>query len=395
MTKGDFRTTCRLVFLDEYPAGEFMDLYLSLFQYHPILRDDLVENLASAEQDSFVCFEEAYVGLSKMTTWYQYGFQGPQGPVPNTNMTAREVRLFTSFVHNQLGSRKCKGSDYAVLIRRESTRLILNEMDLVLFVSQGIGMRVMTAGLEDFSIKELIELVTCSKVLVGMHGSLLILSLFLPARSMLLELFPFAVNPDHYTPYKTLVQLPDMGITYRSWRNWDLDRTVTHPDALPAYGGIQHLSSEEQIRILSSHEVARHICCSNPEWLFRIYQDTVVDIPSILELLSVGLRECQQLRTEQVHGPSLFPSKVGSISCKRQQGLHLSWKQPWNTEYMNDSEFTYEIWVQDQDRQDYKAYILQVSEFTFSEGFEESKSYRVWIRCLIGRIQGPFSSVVC
>ncbi|XP_038070059.1 protein O-linked-mannose beta-1,4-N-acetylglucosaminyltransferase 2-like [Patiria miniata] len=396
MAKGDFKPTARLVFLDGYPAGEFMDLYASLFNYRPILRDEITSDSDSADQDSLVCFEEAFVGLSNVTTWYQYGFQVPQGPVPNTLLTAREVRVFTSFVRNQMGARRCEASDdYIVLIKRESTRLILNEMDLVTLVAQGTGLRVLTAGLEDYPIKDLIELVSCSKVLIGMHGSLLILSMFLPVGSMLLELFPYAINPDYYTPYKTLVQLPGMGVAYRSWRNWSPDRSVGHPDALPAHGGIRHLSRQEQKQILTSQEVPQHLCCSNPDWLYRIYQDTAVDIPSILNLLSEGLQECQQSRTEIAPHFPVFPSKVGGIHCDRVKGLRVSWQRPWNIEYMNTNEVRYELWTQETDGDDYKAYILQLEGYTFSEGYEDSKSYRVWVRCLVGSIKGPFSSVVC
>lgn len=43
---------------------------------------------------------------------------------------------------------------------------------------------------------------------IGLHGSLLIMSMFLPTTAVLVELFPYAVPADNYTPYRTLAQLP-------------------------------------------------------------------------------------------------------------------------------------------------------------------------------------------
>ena len=80
-----------------------------------------------------------------------------------------------------------------------------------------------------------------------------------------------------------------MGITYVAWRNVDHRNTVTHPDNPWHQGGIKHLSSTEQAQILASREVPLHLCCRNPEWLFRIYQDTVVDTDAVIQLIRNGL----------------------------------------------------------------------------------------------------------
>ena len=393
MSKRDFQSDAQLVFLDGFPAEEFIDLFVTLFRQHPLLRSDLVGDLTD---DSLVCFEEAHVGLSNTTVWYQYGFYVPQGRIPNTLLTATKVKFFTSFVHAQIGFTGCDDSDdYAVLITRRSTRLILNEMELVLQIAQRTGMRVLTAGLEDFSITDLVELITCAKVLIGMHGSLLILAMFLPVGSVLLELFPYAINPDHYTPYRTLVELQGMGITYRAWRNMNPDHSVAHPDALPENGGVHHLSLEEQRRILESTEVPKHLCCSNPDWLFRIYQDTIVDVSSLLNSLSDALVEYEQLGTQNIITSNVSPSKIQNIKCVRGKGLHVSWQRPWNIEYMNTNDVKYEVWIQGTKEERYKAYMLQLTEYLFSDGIEQNISYRVWVRCTVENVQGPFAAVIC
>ncbi|XP_033626754.1 protein O-linked-mannose beta-1,4-N-acetylglucosaminyltransferase 2-like isoform X1 [Asterias rubens] len=395
MNKTDFAPAAQLVFLDGFPEGDFMDLVKVLFHQQPLLKGDLVEGL----DQSLVCFEEAHVGLSNVTVWYQYGFQVPQGPIPESLLSATKVKLFTHFVHDRIGFKGCEAVDsYAVLITRRSTRLILNEIELVSEIVKRTGMRVITAGLEDFPVTHLIEIISCAKALIGMHGSLLILAMFLPPGSILLELFPYAINPAHYTPYRRLVELQGMGIVYRCRRNLNPSHAVAHPDALPAYGGIHHLSLEEQKQIIESTEVPQHLCCSNPEWLFRIYQDTIVNIPSLLEALASWLGESEQTR-KVTKTFNLFPSEIQNFICDRENGLHISWDQPWNIEYMNTHEVKhevkYEVWIQQLHRDDYEAYIMQFTDHVFTEGIEETEKYRIWVRCLVGDIQGPFTDVVC
>ena len=52
---------------------------------------------------------------------------------------------------------------------------------------------------------------------VGMHGSILALAMFMPAGGALVELFPYGVPASHYTPYRTLAELPHLQLAYRAW----------------------------------------------------------------------------------------------------------------------------------------------------------------------------------
>ena len=96
--------------------------------------------------------------------------------------------------------------------------MIVNEAELSFELAANIGLRVRTLSMEDVPIEEIIKRLSSAAVVVGMHGSLLALAMFLPPSSILVELFPYAINPLHYTPYRTLVSLPGMDITYRSDR---------------------------------------------------------------------------------------------------------------------------------------------------------------------------------
>jgi len=60
------------------------------------------------------------------------------------------------------------------------------------------------------------KLGTCA-VTVGMHGSILILNMFLPRNALSVELYPYAVPPENYTPYRTMAHLPGMELKYVAW----------------------------------------------------------------------------------------------------------------------------------------------------------------------------------
>ena len=172
-----------------------------------------------------------------------------------------------------------------MLLTRKHNRLILNDLDLSLVLATQLKLKVMAVGMETHSLSQIVSMLSKASVLIGMHGSLLSLAMFLPFGAIMVELFPYAVNPQHYTPYKTLASLPGMGIIYRSWRNMDPLHTIGHPTRQWDRGGISHLSEEDQKRIMDSPEVPRHLCCRDPEWLYRIYQDTIVDVQNVASLI--------------------------------------------------------------------------------------------------------------
>ncbi|XP_063853101.1 uncharacterized protein LOC135095886 [Scylla paramamosain] len=61
--------------------------------------------------------------------------------------------------------------------------------------------------------------------------------------------------------------------------NEDVGNTRTHPHYPPHFGGIQHLPQEERRRVVSSlrgDKLVNVTCCMDVDWLYRIYQDTVV-----------------------------------------------------------------------------------------------------------------------
>ncbi|XP_071834563.1 protein O-linked-mannose beta-1,4-N-acetylglucosaminyltransferase 2-like [Apostichopus japonicus] len=240
--------------------------------------------------NSLTCFEDAMVGLSRDTIWYQYGIgDEPEGPIPDSNLTSVHIDNFTNYMKKRLNiQEKCNLEEdkYGVLISRKRSRRVLNEDELVEVISKTFKLDVVLISLEDNSVKDLIKLISCAKFMIGVHGALMILSMFLPTSSLILELFPFALRPEAYTPYNTLSVLSGRDLEYLSWRNMNRSRTVTFPKNDEYKGGITHLSQEDRERIINSDEVPPHLCCYDPEFRFRLNQDTEVDIPDIVNILN-------------------------------------------------------------------------------------------------------------
>ena len=388
----------RLVMMEGWNEGTYFELYKLFTDKPPLLKRDLQKS------KGLVCFQHGVVGISKYTTWYQYGFKKPQGALPRTSLTGQYVRQFVMFIKRRLGLDSglthASDSSYVVLCSREHNRLIINELDLSMAISRHFDKQVIHTSMTKHSFKEQVQLVSRASALIGMHGSILIMAMFLPPSAKLIELFPFGVNPNHYTPYHTLANLPGMDITYGAWKNEIEENTVTYPHEAPEVGGIVHLSDEEQVQIKTAKEVPRHLCCSNPYWLYRIYQDTIVDIKSLLLVMQTieKKQRMTSLRPKPAYDHNLYPSKVINVTCQlpseeSQPALWLSWKQPLNVPFIADSNVKYEVWIQPNEQNNYVAYILDMTEYIFTENLLRNTLYNVWVRCIVDENSGPFGSV--
>eukprot|EP00118_Oscarella_pearsei_P009047 m.49706 g.49706 ORF g.49706 m.49706 type:complete len:462 (+) comp34018_c0_seq22:879-2264(+) len=268
----------RLVAVDSHPVGPYTELYDAFSASPLVIMDDL------RRDGRIACFEKAVAGMTKETTWYQYGFFQPQGPIDGMKATGRTVRQLAEFVRRRMNiSASAKGIG-VVLLSRSINRLILNENELAEAVAKEMNSLVTVVPVET-PVREMIAHISNSSVLIGMHGGTISLALFLQPHSALIELFPYAIPAESYAPYRTLAGLSGMCLGYAAWENRQLDKTVVHPEHPAHYGGLGHLNESTRERILRSSRVPLHQCCSDPEWLFRAYQDTVVDVPSVLEAI--------------------------------------------------------------------------------------------------------------
>lgn len=389
----DLDEEARLVFMEGWSEGAHFDLYRLLSSKQPLLKEQL------KTFGKLMCFTKSYVGLSKMTTWYQYGFVQPQGPKANILISGNEIRQFASFLVERLNITREEGDDYIVVFKRTTNRLILNEAELLLALAQEFQMRTVTVSLEEQSFDRIIQIISGATILVSMHGAQMITSMFLSRGAAVVELYPYAINPEQYTPYKTLASLPGMDLQYVAWKNTMEENTVTYPDRHWDQGGIVHLEKEEQERILSSKEVPRHLCCRNPEWLFRIYQDTTVDIASFLDVLRETLKKPKLKKAKVVS--TVHPGRVREHKCQtsvqasNEAKLSVSWQIPWNLKYLKVKEVKYEVWIQEQGENTYMPYILPHQNYTFSENIKPFTTYLVWVRCIFNKsLLGPFADVL-
>ncbi|XP_063853159.1 protein O-linked-mannose beta-1,4-N-acetylglucosaminyltransferase 2-like [Scylla paramamosain] len=134
-------------------------------------------------------------------------------------------------------------------------------------------------SLEEDGLDEAIRAVSQARVLVGMHGAGLGLRMLMSSGTLLIEIWPFGVDPASARVYRAMCGLRGFGVTYRAWVNEDVGNTRTHPHYPQHFGGIQHLPQEERRRVVSSlrgDKLVNVTCCMDVDWLYRIYQDTVV-----------------------------------------------------------------------------------------------------------------------
>ena len=253
-----------LFLADENSEGEFYDLYDAFAADDAFTLNSLIASVAktNTSNTSLICFSEALVGLSKTTTWYQYGFFEPQSPLPNSDAKSQHLHSVSAYLLNSITKDCpiCGSGGHLVLVSRKETRRILNEMDLVLAISKEFRVKVMTVSLDTLELAEIVPIIHSSRGIIGMHGSLLSLAMFLKQGSIMIELFPYAVNPANYTPYKTLCQIPGMLIAYRAWVNQDLESSVPHPDWPAEFGGLYHLPHQQQQEVASQVDSLGFMC---------------------------------------------------------------------------------------------------------------------------------------
>ncbi|KAJ8023591.1 Protein O-linked-mannose beta-1,4-N-acetylglucosaminyltransferase 2 [Holothuria leucospilota] len=242
--------------------------------------------LSFQSDETLTCFEDVTVGLLKTSVWYQWGFQlDPKGPIVDAGVTSQHIRKFTGYVMEHLNlTSHCSGEIYGILFSRKLNRKILNDKELANAVSEKFNIKIVELSMEVNSLSYIIETVSCAKLVMGIHGAMLILAMFLPPSSVLLEMYPYAINPAHLTPYITMALLPGMDIEYVRWRNMNSSASLVSKKG--NFFRIDHLSHEEREAILNSTEAPRRPCCKNSELRFRLYHNTIVNISEVLDILS-------------------------------------------------------------------------------------------------------------
>lgn len=113
---------------------------------------------------------------------------------------------------------------------------------------------------------------------------------------------------------------------------------MVHPEYPADRGGLGHLSDAERAAVLATKEIPAVACCSSPLWLFRIYQDTRVDIAQFTTQLSEALT--QSAVAQPARDPPPFQlSPVRDLVCRISPDgtiAQATWQPPWNAAYVPD-----------------------------------------------------------
>eukprot|EP00842_Homolaphlyctis_polyrhiza_P006089 jgi/Hompol1/6481/HPOL_005013-RA len=321
-----------------------------------------------SERGVVTCFRDAVVGNSKIATFYQYGFRSPQGPIANKTVNGLHIREVAEWFARRLALRLGWDEDYnyphryplppsiahdadqrsldlqetdlVVVLARLSNRLILNEAEMVQRLSQTYGYETVVVRNEELTFEQQVMYMRRARIVIAMHGSILFMVMFCRRGTVVVEMFPFAVPSKDYTPYKTLAMLAGMDMIYRAWENTHENMSVPHPEHESLLGGINHLPIDQQNLIKSTHTVPPHKCCTNPYWLYRIYQDTRVTLSELLQVIDDGLSESRsllkQLRSnvwfDQASVAATAPRKIQCLDHETRPpgALWISWEGPWN-----------------------------------------------------------------
>jgi protein O-mannose beta-1,4-N-acetylglucosaminyltransferase len=382
------------IFDDEFDVDD------EVKQFYEVFSRFKIKSKQDFQGNEMTCFRSIFIGLSRATTWYDYGFASPQGPILDRRVQSSHIKSTVTYLRQHLPIPSILNSqEYILLFSRKENRKIINEMELTMKILRTFGIKVMNLNFESYSLLELISYTSHSKGVIAMHGSLLILSMFLNPGCFIIELFPYAINPSNYTPYKTLSQLNGMGLIYKAWTNQIKENSIGHPDWPAESGGLVHLEEDKRETILHQTEVPPHLCCNDPSWLYHIYQDTVVNSSDISDLLQEVLSESLAMKKAANNsGNLLHPSKVKNVSChisyadnsgkqdsneNKTRFLSVKWDIPWTTFYMKFESLHYEILFQSLDSDSDKTSTFVSSNNKFVIDTNCSGKCHVWIRAVI------------
>ncbi|XP_015783068.1 protein O-linked-mannose beta-1,4-N-acetylglucosaminyltransferase 2 [Tetranychus urticae] len=381
-----------LFMYDDWPHPDNISFNLYFYKKVFNFNEIFIKSMAS---DNLICFKEIWLGLDRETVWYQYGFHSPQGPALKTDQQKRSIELASKQLRSLFKQQRCSETPYGIFLSRTYNRLILNEDELIKMLNKEAATVIRMNVNDDFV--NLIIKISCANLLIGMHGSTLILSLFLPPGSSIVEMFPFGINPEHYTPYKTIAQT--LKLNYIRWVNQNLNNSIQHPEYPVSLGGIDDLPDKMKSQIKNlTEDLEPHLCCHDPNWLYRIYQDTFVDVNHFRETVVDILNSNSTLSQPNMQiSSNFYPGPVRNIECKYEEskGFQINWDNPWNIEFSGTDQFgkiNFELLT---DEGNGKGLVSFSSTNFLVLPFKGKEVFSFWVRCNFNDKKGPFTLAHC
>ncbi|CAG0923889.1 unnamed protein product [Notodromas monacha] len=314
-------------------------------------------NLAHDEFDDgdYVCFSRAEVGLRKDVKYYDFASAAAEYEQPmDSSLEPEDTERFVKFIEKRLcelapGSEVCTQATCAVdpnaakvlVLNRQKTRRILNLDELVnlledMYADDGNAGRktVELVSLETHSLIDLICKTKTAKMIIGVHGALMKLAFFLKPGTAVVELFPYALNPDNYQIFRTICEKLKVRVRYWSWANTNRNHTIYNAD-FPHPGVITHLSHQDQLHIQEMTQVPRLDCCNDKRFHYWLHRDSIVDTETLAPILISALdwtrdNEEQQQRAPQSTVVVPAPEQLRIDFDGSSERIIVTWKPPQN-----------------------------------------------------------------
>lgn len=375
-----------LVIHDSHSPGPYFNFYASMSEQKLIKLSELPPN-------NMLCFNEMLTGFVQDSLFYQYGFNEPQGPIENFFINTNDVQRFTTFIKEKLKVKETpfKEADI-VLLKRHKSRKILN-IEEVKQMMENVYLRNFKKNYTNFLILDtsvnfsfLINVVSNCKILAGMHGAEMIFSIFLKPKSIVFELFPYAIQPEVVSFVKPISKIEGNFFHYYSWKNILKNNSFPHPDTHPLFGGINHLDTKLQEKIKSTVVVPPFPCCHDPNYLYHMYQDTLVS-SDFEEFFQNSLLNClNEQESKETRGfinKWFSPSIVSNFSCEFQldkKYLIIDWFPPFNV--VKTTQLEYNICIFSEEMHYRQEYITNSTniKLKFFENVDVCIKFKVWIQ---------------
>jgi protein O-mannose beta-1,4-N-acetylglucosaminyltransferase len=379
---------------------------------HPFMYREYLKNTKSSSPP--ICFANAIVGNSKEGIWYDYGFYDePQGPISKKVIVGKHAQEVANFLRSyydlslpdtseinkllkglslrkRIDMHKISKNYYISIFSRTLDRLILNEKDLMTYLENMLGLPVRLVQLEVLKFNEIIEIMTNTIISIGLHGSALIFAMFMPKSSILIEMFPYAIPGENYSPYRTLALLPELEMNYKMWINTNVTMNYSQ---LGIRKKLENLTPEEFINIISLKTVPPHVCCGNLPWMVRIYQDTVVNIIEIQKLIKDAVRENirrlsnpKKIVSEKTKLLEISRHRVKSVDYRileqksftgldkiKMFQLIINWENPWKE--IDRTPTGYGVWIEEMMEE-----VKSTEPKIIFEACAKGSDFNIWIR---------------